>query len=786
MLWRLARFGRGEVEESALPDGMLHRHGRERWAAATLALLLSLLLVLAGVSELVDDRLGEVRARLLDRSPTGQIVIVEIDARSIAALKKWPWSRRYYAELVDRLHEAGASIIAFDVDFSAQSEPVGDRAFAEALRKVQPVVLPIFQQRASDDPSERLMIKNHPAVDFSTAWVGGVNILSGRDGIVRDFPAATIINGQIQPSMAALLSENDRLGDRTFMPDWSIDAQRIPRFSFIDVLNGRISKTALAGKRVIVGATAIELGDRYTIPRFGTVPGVVVQALAAETLLQHRALSRSGVLPTLLALFLSALVFASAYRNFKRSYPIAAATVLVLLLAGPLAVEWRWPLSIDTGALLVAAGLAITLRVVVEARHGIRIKEIRDAESGLPNVRALEAALEKSRELSLVAASVERFDQIRTVLNPDAAAFVIEEAARRIESEAGAQVYRITPDTLAWLTTKEDAERVVTRVGDQFVRPIATPSGVVDVQLIFGIATAAHDSASLPERALAAVNAARTAGTRSQWFQGVGPRERRDLSMMGDLRRGIAEGEVFVAYQPKLNLEAGTINHAEALVRWHHPTEGLISPDRFLPLAEATGTVRELTRFVLRRVIADCSALSKVGSTIGISVNVSALDISEPGFAEHVARELCGSQVQPSQLTLEITESAIIRSPETALKVLHAIRGLGVRLSVDDYGTGQSTLSYLRSLPVDELKIDKSFVTSVRTNVNDRIMVRSTIEMAHELGLSVVAEGVEDCETINLLKELRCDYAQGYAIGKAAPRDALWSEVLDHSGRKVA
>jgi diguanylate cyclase len=311
-------------------------------------------------------------------------------------------------------------------------------------------------------------------------------------------------------------------------------------------------------------------------------------------------------------------------------------------------------------------------------------------------------------------------------------------------------------------------------------------SGSVDVHLTFGIALAADGSEQAAERALAAVNVARAAGTRSQWFQGVGQRERRDLSIMGDLRRGIAEGQVLVAYQPKLSLETGTITHAEALVRWEHPTEGLVSPDRFIPLAEETGTVRELTRFVLKQVIADCSELSKAGHAAGISVNVSANDLSEPGFADEVVRALGGSQLHASQLTLEITESAIIRSPETALKVLHAIRGLGVRLSVDDYGTGQSTLSYLKSLPVDELKIDKSFVTSLCTNMNDRIMVRSTIEMAHDLGLSVVAEGVEDQETIDLLKQLNCDYVQGYAIGKAAPRDAVWPDVFDQSRRKVA
>jgi diguanylate cyclase len=782
------QFARRSAEASALPSGPVRRHWRERWAAACCALLLTLPFVLSGTSDLLDNRLNEARARLLDRPPTGQIAIVEIDAKSIAALKKWPWSRRYHAQLLNRLNDAGASIIAFDVDFSADSDPIGDRAFADALRKVQPVVLPIFQQRASDDPRERVMIRNRPAPQFGAAWLGGVSILPGRDGIVRDFPAATMINGQIQPSLAALISENDAQGDRVFMPDWSIDAERIPRFSFIDVLNGRVSRTALAGKRIIVGATAIELGDRYTIPRFGTVPGVVVQALAAETLVQHRALSRSGVLPTLLGLCLITLVLTRAFRNSRRSLPAVTAGFAVLLLLAPLVVQSRWPLSIDTGTMLIALALTVGLRVIVEVRHQIRLNALRDAESGLPNEHALEAALQGSPPaiLSVIAASIDRYDQIRTALGAPATAAVIEEAARRIGAAAERQVYRIAPDTLAWLASKEHADGLAVDVADRFDDSIVTPSGAVDVHLTFGIAAATAGPAPLFERALAAVNTARAAGTRSQWFQVVGPRERRDLSIMGDLRRGIAEGQVFVAYQPKLNLETGSTTNAEALVRWQHPTEGLISPDRFVPLAEETGTVRELTRFVLKQAIADCSTLSKTGCTAGISVNVSAHDISEPGFADEVVRALGGSQLHPSQLTLEITESAIIRSPEIALKVLHAIRGLGMRLSIDDYGTGQSTLSYLKSLPVDELKIDKSFVTSICSNLNDRIMVRSTIEMAHELGLSVIAEGAEDSETVELLKQLKCDYVQGYAVGMAAAPASIWPEVFGRSPRKVA
>jgi EAL domain-containing protein (putative c-di-GMP-specific phosphodiesterase class I) len=259
---------------------------------------------------------------------------------------------------------------------------------------------------------------------------------------------------------------------------------------------------------------------------------------------------------------------------------------------------------------------------------------------------------------------------------------------------------------------------------------------------------------------------------------------RRELSIMGELRRGIDEEQLFIAYQPKLDLKTGNIDHAEALVRWRHPTEGLIPPDRFLPLAEETGVVQEITRFVLGRTIADCLSTARQSTAMAISVNVSAADVGRPDFANEVIQLLSANRVDPAWLTLEITESAIITSKDTALRVLDALRNYGVRLSIDDYGTGQSTLSYLKTLPVHELKVDKMFVTSLCEIESDRIMVQSTIDLAHQLGLAVVAEGVEDWETVRLLAELGCDYAQGFVIGRAMSLPELSS--LAETGFKHA
>jgi diguanylate cyclase len=755
-----------------VPAGLRQRYKRERWSVALGLLLVTLMLLPAGTFEPLENSLSQVRSRLLDRAPTGQVAIVEIDAKSLAALDSWPWSRRYHAQLIDRLGAAGVSMIAFDVDLSARSDAASDRALAQALERVEPVILPVFQQRASDDPNDFSLIKSRPASPFGAAWVGGVNILPGRDGVVRDFPAATMINGRVEPAMAVLLSDNGALGDRTFVPDWSIDARRIPRFSFVDVLNGRVPREALAGKRILVGATAIEIGDRYAIPRFGTVPGVVIQALAAESLIQHRALTRSGTAPTVAGLVIVVLLLARRFSRFGRSFALAAGALLVGLLLVPIAVQWRWPLSIDTAPLLVAAVGAVVLRLIVEARHRLRLAAIADVETGLPNEVALAAALdeERSAELCVTAGGIDRFEAIRSALSASDVADLVTKAAARVEKIIGSAVYRIAPDTLAWVTPDQaGAEQLCGQVANAFAEPIDTARSAIDVAWTFGMAAMSRDtcSAELIERALAAATDARTRGDSRRWFHGVAPDALRDLSMMGELRRGIEQGQLFVAYQPKLHLKTGAITHAEALVRWSHPTEGLVPPDRFMPLAEDTGVVREITRFVLGRTIADCRDESDVSLPIDVSVNVSAADIGRPEFADEVIRMLSEARVDPTRLTFEITESAIIRSKETALQVLHRLRDRGVRLSIDDYGTGQSTLSYLKTLPVDELKIDKMFVTRLCDNESDRILVRSTIDLAHQLGLTVVAEGVEDWETARLLTDLGCDFAQGFAIGRA-------------------
>ena len=239
------------------------------------------------------------------------------------------------------------------------------------------------------------------------------------------------------------------------------------------------------------------------------------------------------------------------------------------------------------------------------------------------------------------------------------------------------------------------------------------------------------------------------------------------LSLLGDLDRAIDHGEVWVAYQPKYDLETRSIMGAEALARWSHPERGDIRPDLFIPIVEENGRIEKLTLHVLHHAILDFSSLD---DSLSVAVNVSMRMIGRNRLVEPIRAMLDKYHMDARRLTLEITESAAMAGA-AGIQELNRLRDLGVNISIDDYGTGQSTLSYLKTLPATELKIDRSFVQLIRTSKSDATVVDSTIKLAHALGLKVVAEGVDNEEVLILLEAMDCDIIQGYHIGEPATLD---------------
>jgi EAL domain-containing protein (putative c-di-GMP-specific phosphodiesterase class I) len=241
------------------------------------------------------------------------------------------------------------------------------------------------------------------------------------------------------------------------------------------------------------------------------------------------------------------------------------------------------------------------------------------------------------------------------------------------------------------------------------------------------------------------------------------------LAMVGELRKALEDNQVLLHYQPKVDLDTGKVLGAEALVRWQHPTRSLIPPAEFVPMAERTGLIKPLTRYVLNLALAQCREWRDSGLDLKVSVNLSARNLLDGKLPEDVSRLLSKWRVPAAFLELEITESTIMVDPKKTMEVLRRLHAMGLALSIDDFGTGYSSLAYLKELPVNELKIDRTFVETMATNRGDAFIVRATIDLAHNLSLRVVAEGVEDEQTMQELAGLGCNVAQGFHLSRPLP-----------------
>jgi EAL domain-containing protein (putative c-di-GMP-specific phosphodiesterase class I) len=258
------------------------------------------------------------------------------------------------------------------------------------------------------------------------------------------------------------------------------------------------------------------------------------------------------------------------------------------------------------------------------------------------------------------------------------------------------------------------------------------------------------------------------------------------LSLLSQLDQAIDSGEVWVAYQPQIELQSGRIRGAEALARWTHPEKGPISPQEFVSAAEQSGRIEKLTLFVLDRAVRTAAQINRSGNSFDVAVNLSARMLTLKSLPIEVRAILARHGLEPQHLTLELTETAALAGDGSDLAPLLALRDLGVKLSIDDYGTGLSTLDYLKKVPASEIKIDQSFVKAMGDSRSDMVMVQSTIALAHSLNRTVVAEGVETQETLEMLKLLECDVAQGYLIGRPTSDNGLARRMQVERRHKAA
>ena len=429
-----------------------------------------------------------------------------------------------------------------------------------------------------------------------------------------------------------------------------------------------------------------------------------------------------------------------------------------------------------------------TMRQAIQAREGeIRRLAYQDALTDLPNReqfrhdlrQAILRAKEDGTPCTIMLLDMDRFKHVNDVLGHRFGDRLLRAVAERLRGEAlqaNDILARLSGDEFAILLARTDAagaKTVAERVQQAFERPITLDDHTVDLGAGIGIASCpdhGEEADPLLSRAEVAMYAAKQhqAGT-VVYHPGLDSSSEESLTLMSELRYAVDHDQLRLFLQPKINLRTGQVIGAEALVRWEHPERGLVPPMRFIPFAEQTGFIRVLTTWMIEQSAMMSAQLTAEGQPMKLSVNLSTRDLMDQDLPAKLERLLGQYTVNPNNLILEITESAIMDDPQRAMQTLGRLHAMGLKLSIDDFGTGYSSLAYLKRLPVDELKIDKSFVMNMESDLQDAKIVRSTVDLAHNLGLSVVAEGVENAKSWKLLAGLTCDEAQGYFIARPMP-----------------
>ncbi len=412
-----------------------------------------------------------------------------------------------------------------------------------------------------------------------------------------------------------------------------------------------------------------------------------------------------------------------------------------------------------------------------------------DRLTGLPNREkfreTLKSAIENNQDsaapLVVITLNLDRFKHVNDVLGYAFGDELLKAVAQRLGQQVSGEgnlVARLAGDEFAILLAKSDAQNalaITKQITKAFEAPLALNEQTVDLSASMGVACWPADAADadlLLSRSEIAMHAAKSQIAGVLFYTpALDSSSSLTLSLLSDLRHALQNGELRLFLQPKVATATGQVVAAEALIRWRHPQRGLVPPMDFIPFAEQTGFVRQLTIWMFETAAQQWRGLQPSEGHLRIAINLSTRDLMDPDFPQRLATIMKNSDVSPSAFCLEITESAIMDDPQRAEATLYKLSEQGFKLSIDDFGTGFSSLAYLKRLPVNELKIDKSFVMAMDKDESDAKIVKSTIDLAHNLGLSVVAEGVENKVLLDKLRELHCDEAQGYFIAKPMPFD---------------
>jgi len=741
------------------------------WRTLVLSLLLSVVVGMSGAGELPDRLIASITSRFAYRDVSGDIVVVGIDDRTLAAVRGGEFSRRDHAALIRAIDRSGAKRLFIDFDYQRPDNYGGLASITAAVRAMGSRVVLAVPTRSIPGTSQVVTI--FPDASFGKQATRASIAWDYELWQVWDVPLMYEAEGHLLPSFAAVMANKRANSPRVFRIDFSYRIESIKQYSAIDVLDGKVGARELAGKDVIFAPTAARLFDTHYLPGHNLTPGAYIHLVAAETLRRGDPVNLGWLLPLgLVVLVLMPMLFGSRGRGFGL---VALGTTVVLLAAKVLLATQLVTISIGISLLYIAV---IGANVSRTNRHNSAQRA--NPVSGLPNFEALRSQ-SPFGSATVIAAKVVNFEDLAAFIPGDGIGTLVEQVTRRLQlASQGTVLHHDLDGTFAWLVPYYQHSQIESQLAGLaalFNAPLTIGELRVDVAIAFGV-NDEFEGSNAQRLAAALVAAEKSIRTRSLWTKYT-PRQKDDagwqLSFHSQLEDALTGGDIWVAFQPQYQIATKQLVGVEALARWTHPTRGPIPPDEFIVQAEKSQDIYRLTLFVMDQAIRSAADLQKRGIDIHMSVNLSAALLDHADLVGTIRVMLTAHHLSAEKLTIEITETAQIENSRQAKQTLAQLRRAGIRLSIDDYGTGQSNLEYLTEIEADEIKIDKRFVMTMRDSQRNLEVVKSTIDLAHRLGAVAVAEGIEDAPTFTLLEQLGCDVGQGYLLGKPQ----LFSELVN-------
>ena len=589
---------------------------------------------------------------------------------------------------------------------------------------------------------------------------------------------------------------------RTPSSGWKIYASTL-RGEPLDSVQQALAANALKNKTIIkIGTDTgnyLSLGADLNSPD-GQESVVVLQKSLDDSLAPFLDLRDKLILLGLIGLLLSGLSSLAIARSVTR--PIKSLARFAQKVAQGNYTEQP---AVDTSREITDLANAFGHMSTEIATREARIMDLayRDTLTGLPNRamfhdrlrQAINTTQRVGKPLTIMLMDLDRFKYVNDSLGHHIGDLLLKEVAQRLQNSlkrGSDTVARLGGDEFVVLLPTDDIEsarKVARTLLSALEAPMTLEGQVIDMRGSIGIASAplhGTDNATLLRCAdVAMYQAKRNSSGFAEYDVRNDHNTLERLSLMSELREAVEHNHLMLYYQPKVNLGSSGNHAVEALLRWVHPKRGFVSPDDFIPFAEQTGYIKAITAWVLSEGISQCAKWSHQGLDVDISINISARDLMNADLPTYFSSLLEKYGCKPERICLEITESAILDDPDYALKNLKRLEAIGCKLSIDDYGTGYSSLGYLKRLPVGELKIDRSFVMNMLKDPNDVIIVRSTIDLAHNMGLRVVAEGVETEAILNQLCLMGCDQAQGYLFSKPVAADDFFAWAQTNAGEQM-